>query len=97
MMTRWLKKLLIAPIKAYQFLLSPWLGHSCRFIPSCSNYAIEAIEVRGPFTGLFLVFKRISRCHPWCQGGHDPVPRVTSPHPVLKHSDSACQQRNRSD
>lgn len=93
----WLKKSLIAPIKAYQYLLSPWLGHSCRFTPSCSNYAIEAIEVRGAFTGLFLAFKRISRCHPWCQGGLDPVPPLTAPHPDFKHTDSASQHRNRSD
>ncbi len=96
-MMHWLKKLLIAPIKAYQYLLSPWLGSSCRFTPSCSNYAIEAIEARGPFTGLLLAFKRISRCHPWCQGGLDPVPESTTHHPVLKHPDSACQHRNRSD
>jgi putative membrane protein insertion efficiency factor len=96
-MMPWLKKILIAPIKAYQFLLSPWLGHSCRFTPSCSNYAIEAIEVRGPFTGLFLASKRISRCHPWCKGGLDPVPTSTAHQPVPKHTDSACQHRNRSD
>ncbi len=96
-MMHWLKKILITPIKVYQFLLSPWLVHSCRFTPNCSNYAIEAIEVRGPFTGLFLALKRISRCHPWCQGGLDPVPKSTAHHPDLKQTDSACQHRNRSD
>jgi uncharacterized protein len=94
---RWLKSLLIAPIKAYQYLLSPWLGHWCRFTPSCSNYAIEAIEVRGPFVGLFLALKRISRCHPWCQGGYDPVLKTPSRHAQLKNADSACQHRNHSD
>lgn len=69
-----IKNILIAPIKAYQFFLSPWLGHWCRFTPSCSNYAIQAIQLRGPFTGLLLAIRRVSRCHPWCEGGHDPVP-----------------------
>ena len=73
-MISWLKIVLIAPIRAYQYVLSPWLGHWCRFTPSCSNYAIEAIKVRGPLVGLWLAIRRISRCHPWCQGGHDPVP-----------------------
>lgn len=74
-----LKAILIAPIKAYQFLLSPWLGHWCRFTPTCSNYAIEAIQVRGPFLGFLLAVRRVSRCHPWCQGGHDPVPQRKHP------------------
>lgn len=73
-MKNFFKKILIAPIKAYQFFLSPWLGHWCRFTPSCSNYAIQAIQLRGPFTGLLLAIRRVSRCHPWCEGGHDPVP-----------------------
>jgi hypothetical protein len=75
----WLKTLLVAPIRAYQYLLSPWLGHGCRFTPTCSNYAIEAIQLRGPFTGVLLAIRRISRCHPWCQGGHDPVPQRNHP------------------
>jgi len=79
-MINWLKFVLVAPIRAYQYLLSPWLGYGCRFTPTCSNYAIEAISERGPFVGLLLATRRISRCHPWCQGGHDPVPQ-------RKHSD----------
>ena len=78
-MTSLLKAILIAPIRAYQYLLSPWLGHWCRFTPTCSNYAIEAIQIRGPFLGLLLAFRRVSRCHPWCQGGHDPVPQRKHP------------------
>jgi len=70
-----IKVFLIAPIRAYKFFLSPWLGQSCRFTPSCSSYAIEAIETLGPLRGLQLSAKRIGRCHPWCKGGHDPVPK----------------------
>ena len=66
--------LLIVPIKLYQILLSPLIGPSCRFTPTCSNYAIEAINKYGPFKGLWLAIKRISKCHPWGDSGHDPVP-----------------------
>jgi putative membrane protein insertion efficiency factor len=69
-----LKALLIGPIRAYRFFLSPWLGQSCRFTPTCSSYAIEAIETKGSIKGLWLALKRLGRCHPWCQGGYDPVP-----------------------
>ena len=65
---------LIVPIKLYQILLSPLIGPSCRFTPTCSNYAIEAINKHGPFKGFWLAIKRISKCHPWGDSGHDPVP-----------------------
>jgi putative membrane protein insertion efficiency factor len=65
---------LIVPIKLYQILLSPLIGPSCRFTTTCSNYAIEAINKHGPFKGLWLAIKRISKCHPWGDSGHDPVP-----------------------
>jgi len=61
-------------IRFYQFALSPLLGKSCRHIPSCSNYAIEAIDVHGIFRGGWLSLKRIARCHPWGTSGYDPVP-----------------------
>jgi len=64
---------LIKLIRAYQYLLSPWLGSGCRFNPTCSSYAIEAIKQWGPLRGAWLAVKRISRCHPWSEGGHDPV------------------------
>jgi len=73
-----IKQLLIAPIRAYRFLLSPWLGQSCRFTPTCSAYAIEAIEVHGSLKGLVLAASRLGRCHPWCAGGADPVPPITT-------------------
>ena len=69
-----IRTLLIAPIRAYRYLLSPWLGSACRFTPTCSAYAIEAIETWGAGRGSWLALSRISRCHPWCPGGHDPVP-----------------------
>ncbi|MCX5590488.1 membrane protein insertion efficiency factor YidD [Alcaligenes endophyticus] len=69
-----LKWLAIAPIRFYQFFISPWLGRNCRFTPSCSHYAIEAIEKHGTTKGIWLGSKRICRCHPWNPGGYDPVP-----------------------
>lgn len=69
-----LSYLIIKLVRAYQFFLSPWVGQSCRFTPSCSHYTIEAIEVWGPIRGVWLGIKRIGRCNPWCNGGHDPVP-----------------------
>jgi len=64
-------------IRGYQLLVSPLLGPSCRFHPSCSHYAIEAIDTHGTARGLWLSARRIVRCHPWCAGGHDPVPPAT--------------------
>ena len=61
-------------IRGYQLVISPLLGPRCRFYPSCSHYAIEAIETHGSLRGLWLTIKRISRCHPWHEGGFDPVP-----------------------
>ena len=66
--------ILIIPIKIYQILISPLLGPSCRFTPTCSQYAVEAIQKYGPIKGSWLAFKRIIRCHPWGGCGHDPVP-----------------------
>jgi putative membrane protein insertion efficiency factor len=61
-------------IKIYQYLLSPMLGASCRFTPTCSQYGVEAIQKHGPFKGGWLTLKRIGKCHPWGSHGHDPVP-----------------------
>ena len=66
----------IVPIKIYQILISPLLGPSCRFTPTCSQYTIEAIQKYGPLKGGWLGFRRIIRCHPWGGCGHDPVPRL---------------------
>lgn len=69
-----MRKPLILLIHAYRLLLSPFLGQHCRFTPSCSCYAIEAIERHGAVRGAWLAVRRLGRCHPWCQGGYDPVP-----------------------
>jgi putative membrane protein insertion efficiency factor len=65
---------LIALIKLYQWILSPWIGQKCRFTPSCSQYALEALRKYGIFRGTWLFLKRFSRCHPWGGQGYDPVP-----------------------
>ena len=67
-------KLLIALIRAYQLTLSPYLGGSCRFLPSCSSYAIEAIRTHGAARGTVLAVRRLARCHPFGHAGYDPVP-----------------------
>ena len=61
-------------IKLYQHTISPLLGPKCRYLPTCSNYALEAIHKHGAFKGGLLTIKRIIRCHPWGKSGHDPVP-----------------------
>ena len=65
---------LILLIKAYRLLLSPSLGSACRFEPICSAYGLEALERHGAVAGTGLTLWRLARCHPWCDGGHDPVP-----------------------
>ena len=69
------RRALIGVVRAYRVLLSPWLGGQCRFYPTCSAYAIEALERHGAVEGTLLAAGRILRCHPLCQGGHDPVPQ----------------------
>jgi putative membrane protein insertion efficiency factor len=73
-----IKRILILPflvlIKLYQWVLSPWIGPKCRYTPTCSHYAVEALQKHGLLKGLWLSIKRISRCHPWGSSGYDPVP-----------------------
>jgi len=73
-----MQKLLILLVKGYRLILSPWLGSSCRFTPTCSAYALEALEIHGAAKGSYLTVRRLSRCHPWCAGGHDAVPKPQS-------------------
>ena len=68
------KQILVGLIRVYQLLISPLLGPRCRFHPSCSHYAAEAIERHGPVKGGWLALRRVARCHPLHPGGHDPVP-----------------------
>jgi len=65
---------LMGLVRAYRLLLSPSLGSACRFEPSCSAYALQALERHGAGGGTYLTLRRLVRCHPWCEGGHDPVP-----------------------
>jgi hypothetical protein len=68
------RRLLMLPVRAYRFFFSPWVGQSCRFEPTCSRYMLEALDRHGALGGLALGGWRVLRCHPWCDGGCDPVP-----------------------
>lgn len=72
----------IAVLRVYQYAISPLLPPACRFYPSCSEYAVQAIAAHGPAWGLWLGLRRLLRCHPWHPGGVDPVP---AERPVLPH------------
>jgi uncharacterized protein len=69
-----MRRLLMGLVRAYRLLLSPWLGSSCRFEPTCSVYALQALDRHGAAAGSYLALRRLARCHPWCDGGCDPVP-----------------------
>lgn len=72
-----MQKILVSLLRLYVYLVSPMLGTHCRFHPSCSRYAIEAVTRHGAARGTLLTLKRLSRCHPWHPGGFDPVPERT--------------------
>lgn len=80
-----MRAVLIALVKAYRLLISPLLPPSCRFYPTCSEYAIEAFERHGALRGGWLTLRRVGRCHPFCEGGIDPVPGSE------RVSDTACR------
>ncbi|WP_293660796.1 membrane protein insertion efficiency factor YidD [Rhodoferax sp. OV413] len=69
-----MREVLMGIVRAYRFSLSPWLGSACRFSPTCSLYSLEALDRHGATIGSYLTVARLVRCHPWCAGGHDPVP-----------------------
>ena len=71
-----MQRLLIALVRAYRLLLSPSIGSACRFEPTCSAYALQALQSHGAGWGSYLTLARLVRCHPWCAGGHDPVPET---------------------
>jgi uncharacterized protein len=77
----WPRRLLMGLVRGYRLLLKPWLGNACRFEPTCSAYALQALERHGAIAGTALTGWRILRCHPWCDGGCDPVPE-NLPRPV---------------
>ena len=70
----WPARVLMAVVRGYRLMLSPWLGNACRFEPTCSRYSLAALEKHGALAGSYLTVHRILRCHPFCDGGHDPVP-----------------------
>ena len=69
-----MRQFFIILLRIYQGALSPYLGNSCRYTPTCSQYAVQAIDKYGPWKGSWLALRRISRCHPWGGHGYDPVP-----------------------
>jgi hypothetical protein len=71
-----MRAFLIGVVRAYRLFLSPWLGSACRFEPTCSVYALVALQQHGAAAGSYLTVARLARCHPWCAGGADPVPSV---------------------
>ena len=70
-----MRGLLMGLVRGYRLLLSPWLGSSCRFEPTCSAYSLQALDRYGAAAGSYLTMRRLARCHPWCEGGLDPVPQ----------------------
>jgi uncharacterized protein len=91
---RWV---LIQLLRGYRFAISPLYGEVCRYYPSCSAYALEAVTVHGSIRGSWLAVRRVLRCHPWAAGGVDPVPPATRPHRRhgyrrAEHPDSISQR-----
>ena len=77
----WPRQMLMGAVRAYRLLLKPWLGNACRFEPTCSQYALDALQRHGALAGSGLITARLLRCHPWCDGGCDPVPEQL-PRPI---------------
>ena len=74
-----LARVLALPVRAYRLVLSPWVGHGCRFQPTCSAYALDALDRHGGIKGGYLTLHRLCRCHPWGGHGYDPVPSIRQP------------------
>jgi uncharacterized protein len=75
-LSRMAQRLLIGLVHGYRLFFRAWIGNRCRFEPSCSAYALQALHRHGALTGATLSTRRLLRCHPWCAGGHDPVPEL---------------------
>jgi uncharacterized protein len=100
-----LQRALMGLVQIYRLFFKAWLGNRCRFEPSCSAYALQALQQHGAYAGAGLAAGRLLRCHPWCAGGHDPVPapglarglftRHLTPHPDnLQGTDSPLFRKN---
>lgn len=85
-----MRNLLLLPIRFYQYAISPLMASHCRHYPTCSQYAVEAITHHGALKGLYLSAKRLLRCHPWAEGGYDPVPGTL--HSGQKEAINCCSQ-----
>lgn len=79
------KVLVVGLLKAYRFAISPLYGQVCRYHPSCSAYALQAVETHGVLRGTCLAVRRLGRCHPWAAGGYDPVPAAHDPEDSAHH------------
>ncbi|MEM9344033.1 MAG: membrane protein insertion efficiency factor YidD [Pseudomonadota bacterium] len=88
-----LAHILALPVRAYRLIFSPWVGHNCRYDPTCSAYALEALQKHGGLKGGWLAFRRILRCHPWGGMGVDDVPPV--PSEQCSHSSNGATRRTR--
>lgn len=88
------RTLLIFLVRIYQYIISPVLPKTCRFTPSCSEYAIGSLKTHGVFTGLFLSIRRVLRCHPWGGQGYDPVPRKGFKFRELKQTSLKVDKNN---
>ena len=86
-----MRRLLSALVRAYRTFLSPSLGSSCRFEPTCSLYSLQALEQHGAAMGSYFTLARLARCHPWCAGGSDPVP--TAPPRLFGHLISPSEKK----
>jgi len=85
-----MKTLLLLLLRFYKYAISPMLGQNCRFYPSCSEYAAEAIQLHGAVKGSYLAGKRLCKCHPWHPGGVDNVPPVSEKNKTVPTSDKCC-------
>ncbi|WP_083329232.1 membrane protein insertion efficiency factor YidD [Marinobacter salinus] len=89
-----MRRLLILPIRFYQYAISPLMASHCRHYPTCSQYAVEAVEHHGAVKGISLAIRRLLRCHPWAEGGYDPVPGTAQS--ACAESETNCVQADHS-
>lgn len=87
-------RIIALPVRAYRLILSPWLGHGCRFQPTCSAYALEALDRHGALRGTWLMLRRLGRCHPWGGDGYDPVPGADPAHDGCSHGHTQTGHRD---
>ncbi len=92
-----MQALIVGLIRLYQWILSPFLGSNCRYHPTCSHYAVEAVRRHGAVRGLWLAIRRVGRCHPWHEGGYDPVPDRGSAHGSANCRPAVCRDSVRQD